>query len=375
MVRRDDGRALGSSLPSALIDRFQRGFATPFATALPDFTLPSRRDSQYAISLRQWRIAEHCELGVARRADPVLIGALERMYCDDGPPDETGRRTSSADAERNARASSLSRADLSWRALLRALPVLPPFEPTTPGSALLDAQGIAVFRRDDGRSYAALDYGHSGGGHGHPDRLNLLLATGKTRWLDDPGTGSYVDPSLHWYRSSLAHNAPLFDGHSQRRVNGGLVAYDERGAAGWITARADQLSERAGAERTLVIMDGYLVDELAWTADADVVIDLPIHSDIRLDAAASDSEPAALEGGDGLEDGFGFLRNTERQSVVRDVVVRGTARGVDDEVLGLWALSDQDTEWWRAVALGPPGSGDRKFASCAREGHVVVTAW
>ena len=35
-------------------------------------------------------------------------------------------------------------------------------------------------------AYVALDYGHSGGGHGHPDRLNLLLVDGATRWLDDP---------------------------------------------------------------------------------------------------------------------------------------------------------------------------------------------
>ena len=56
-----------------------------------------------------------------------------------------------------------------------------------------------------------LDYGRSGGGHGHPDRLNLLLSDGDVRWFDDPGTGSYVEESLHWYRSTLAHTAPLVD--------------------------------------------------------------------------------------------------------------------------------------------------------------------
>src|SRR4029079_8277987 len=54
----------GIPLATADVDRFQLGFSTPFLTALPDLTLPSRRDSQYAISLRQWRIAEHCELGL-----------------------------------------------------------------------------------------------------------------------------------------------------------------------------------------------------------------------------------------------------------------------------------------------------------------------
>ncbi len=234
-------------LPTSLTERFQHGFATPFLTALPDFTLPSRRDSQYKISLHQWRIAEHCELGLARREDPSLVGALFRMYHDEIPRRETGRRTSSADVERNAPASALTRADLSWRALLSALPKLPRLESVAPASALLDAQGIAVFRRNEGRTYVALDYGHSGGGHGHPDRLDLLVAHGETRWLDDPGTGSYVDPTLHWYRSTLAHNAPLVNGESQRAVDGRLIAYEERGLGR--LDRIDRERHRTGCSR------------------------------------------------------------------------------------------------------------------------------
>jgi hypothetical protein len=111
-----------------------------------------------------------------------------------------------------------------------------------------------VFRRDEGKAYVALDYGHSGGGHGHPDRLNVLLADGETRWLDDYGTGSYVDPSLHWYRSTLAHNAPLVGAKSQLRADGTLVAYDERGAAGWIVATADGIAPDVRIRRTLVVM-------------------------------------------------------------------------------------------------------------------------
>jgi len=69
----------GAELPAELIGRFQTGFATPFLTALPDFTLPSRRDSQYAISLRQWRSPRCVSWGwlerrthVGRRAIPPL---------------------------------------------------------------------------------------------------------------------------------------------------------------------------------------------------------------------------------------------------------------------------------------------------------------
>lgn len=368
----------GIPLPEPLVDRFQRGFVAPFVTALPDLTFPSRRDSQYAVSLRQWRIAEHCELGFARRPDPALGAVLHRLYHDDVPRQETGRRTSSADAERNAPGSALSRADLSWRALLCALPTLPQLEEAGPRSALLEAQGIAVFRRNTGRSYVALDYGHSGGGHGHPDRLNLLLSEGDTRWLDDPGTGSYVDPSLHWYRSTLAHNAPLVGGRSQARANGTLVAYDERGAAGWIVATTDAIAPSTRIVRTIVVMSRYLIDELAWEADDDVTVDLPIHADILLSGPdAFVREP--MPGGEGLEDGFRFLRDTTWQRVAGGETVQGSAAVITGESLVVWAQSDRDTDWWRALALGPPGGTDRRFrvlrARGAKGRHRMVLGW
>jgi hypothetical protein len=367
----------GFDLPPSLVARFQLGFATPFSTALPDFTMPSRRDSQYAISLRQWRVAEHTELGLARQENPALIGALERIYRDDIPRGDTGRGTSSADVERNAPASSLTRADLSWRALLRALPQLPPLEPIAPQSVLLPEQGLAVFRRNEGRTYVALDYGHSGGGHGHPDRLNLLLADGTTRWLDDYGTGSYVDPSLHWYRSTLAHNAPLLGGKSQPPRSGDLVAYDERQGAGWIKALV-ALESDAYLHRTIVVTEHYLVDDLFWIVDPKDDVDLPIHADLAIDAGIEPLVPGKLTGSSGLEDGFRFLSDTSRQEVPASVVVEGRAAG-ESETLRVWSRSEQATEWWRAVAPGPPGSADRAFrvirTKGGRGGPASVIAW
>ncbi|HEY9227761.1 MAG TPA: heparinase II/III family protein, partial [Gemmatimonadaceae bacterium] len=365
----------GFRIAPGLIDRFQRGFATPFATALPDFTLPSRRDSQYAISLRQWRIAEHTELGVARRADAALLGALERIYRDDIPRQETGRAASSADVERNAPPSALTRADLSWRALLRALPHLPPLEPDAPRSVLLEHQGLAVFRRNQGRTYVALDYGQSGGGHGHPDRLGLLLVDGQTRWLDDPGTGSYVDPSLHWYRSTLAHNAPLVGGKSQRPTDGTLESYDERDVAGWIDASA-VIAEGARVERTIVVMEQYVVDRLSWTVGEGQTVDVPIHADVMLERGADAPIEDTLVGGDGLEDGFRFVHDTTRQHVRGGTTAEGLVQG-GGHSLRLWAKSDRDAEWWRGVAPGPPGSPEHAFriVRASGSGLTMLLAW
>ena len=203
------------------------------------------------MSLRQWRFAELAELGVVRQPDDDrLTGALATLYDGTVPRGDTGRSRSTAEAERNTPAVGLDRADLGWRSLLFASPNCLRFLHSRPRSALLAEQGYAILRRDGGSLYAALDYGHSGAGHGHPDRLNVVLVHGDDRWLDDVGTGSYVDPSLHWYRSTLAHNAPLVDGRSQERVHGALIAYDDRGDAGWVRAEADGVAPGVTFERT-----------------------------------------------------------------------------------------------------------------------------
>jgi len=272
--------AAGVQLDAALVARFDEAFATPFVTALPDFTFPSRRDSQYRVSLRQWRFAELAELGLVRRPeDERLSGALAMLYDGTVSRGETGRSRSTAEAERNTPAVGLGRADLGWRSLLFAMPELPPLALSPPRSALLAEQGYAILRREGGSLYAALDYGHSGAGHGHPDRLNFVLVHGADRWLDDVGTGSYVDPSLHWYRSTLAHNAPLVDGRSQERVHGSLVAYEDRGDAGWVRAVVDGVAAGVTFKRAIVAMPEYVIDELTWKADRDVQVDLPFHVD------------------------------------------------------------------------------------------------
>ena len=365
----------GCPFPTDLTRRYEEGFALPLLTALPDLTIPSRRDSQYAISLRQWRFAESFELGLARRDDARLAAALERLYGDSIPRRDTGRWRSAADTQPHEEPSSLTRADLGWRGLFFARAGLPDAPPSADRSVLLEAQGFAVFRRDGGRTYAALDYGHSGGGHGHPDRLNLLFARDAQRVLDDYGTGSYVDPSLHWYRSTLAHNAPLVDETSQRRTTGRLLAYEERGAAGWVEAEVPMngLAQGIRARRSLVVMPDYLVDRLEWQSSRDVSVSLPIHAP----AETSDLQftPDTLHGGPSPDDGFAFVRAAERASVDGGEVVQlrlAGARGIRG-----WVSPSHDAQWWRAIAPGPPGSSERMFSlvrMAGREGSMT-TVW
>ena len=362
----------GCALPDELVRRFEEGFALPLLTALPDFTIPSRRDSQYAISLRQWRFAESFELGLARRDDPRLAAALRRLYSDPHPRRDTGRWRSAADTQPHEPGSALTRADLGWRGLMFARADLPQAPEAAERSVLLESQGLAVFRRDEGRTYVALDYGQSGGGHGHPDRLNILLARGDDRILDDYGTGSYVDPSLHWYRSTLAHNAPFFDGVSQRRTSGRLLAYDERGAAGWVVAEVptNGLAPDVQAQRTLIVMTDYALDYLEWTSAREVSAYLPIHAEAEI--AELHFVREALNGGAVPEDGFRYLRDTERAQVAAGDIVRLEGRSTTG-----WVAASGRAQWWRAVAPGPPADGERAFSIVQMDGRRgnITSVW
>ncbi|HKS04688.1 MAG TPA: heparinase II/III family protein [Gemmatimonadaceae bacterium] len=364
----------GVTFAPDLLRRFDDGFAASFATALPDFTFPARKDSQYAVSLRQWRFAESCELGLARRDDPRLRAALARLYADDIPRGDTGRARSSAEAERNVAASRLSRADLGWRSLLFASAQLPELANDTPRSVHLPAQGYTVFRRDSGRVYVALDWGQSGGGHGHPDRLNVLFADGATRWLDDLGTGSYVEQSLHWYRSTLAHNAPLVNGRSQARVNGKVLAYDERGGVGWILASADEIAPGVAMTRAIVVTPDYFVDELRWSAPGNVRVELPIHLDGDVQNLHFASQ--LLDGGDGTEDGFGFVRDAECAEVKAGAPLEVSAAR-NGKTLRAVSHVDCSAQLFRAHAPGQPSSVDARFhlIRCHAASGAIRSVW
>ncbi len=361
-------RATGRTLSPVLDDRFHRGFLTPFAGVLPDSTLPARRDSQYAVSVRQWRLAEYCELGQAHRADPRIAALLARLYAPVGSvagQDRSGRRFSTADAERHDAPGPLTRADLSWRGLLMArddtpggclaesegnrsrhagggiqsqtkdpllqwsagdAPCAPNLSRAMP-SVCLPSQGLAVIRRDEGRVYVALEGGETGGGHGHPDRLALTVQADAERWLDDPGTGSYVERALHWYRSTLAHHAPLVNGASQQRRPARLLAFEDRGGAGWIRKRTQDIAPGVGMTRTVVVCDGHLLDVLEWEAEEPVAITLPITGAARVPSALA-WVPEVRRGAGGLEDGFDFLQAVERARLPGETGVAASSAAV-----------------------------------------------
>ncbi len=280
--------------------KFRAAFEAPLLTALPDFTFPARRDAKFGVSLRQRRMAELWELAWARLGEERTASLLRFLYDPSVPPADDGVRTVT-EVERSEPAAGVRRDGLGWKGLAWAASDLPDADPDLwrPGTAHLEATGLAVFRRDAGRTYVGLDYGDCGGAHGHPDRLNLTLHAGGIPWLVDFGTGSYVAKSLGWYRTTYAHNAPALDGTSQLPADGLCVAFDDRDPWGWVCAQLPDNSAYHGAalQRTVVVGPGYVLDVLQMmSTSGDRTLILPWHG---LGTAVADETGVTFTRADG----------------------------------------------------------------------------
>jgi len=246
----------------------------PSRSALPDFTYPARRDSRYGVSLAQPASLELWEIARAWLGPGTPLDSwLAALYAIPLPlPPAEHYDAWLHDAGLPSR-QSRSRGDLSWWALTAMLPSAPQAPPWQPASGLLADQGLAVLRGE--RRYASLECGPIVGGHGHPDRLHLTVHTQGVHWLPDQGTGSYVQPSLQWYRSALAHNAPLLDGKNAAGEDASCEAFDESAGGGgtwsWCRGRAVPL------RRTLVLGPSHLLDILELEGEEARHLELPWH--------------------------------------------------------------------------------------------------
>src|SRR6185295_13085540 len=156
-----------------LAARLAAALRGPALTALPDHTFPARKDSRFGVSLAQPMYLELWEVGLARLGDPEsdLWGWLRELYAAAAPRAQTFD-SYLHEAGEPAAPETRARTDLSWWALLEMVPSLPDGAPPwAPGSVLMADQGLAVLRTP--RRYASLECGRFGGGHGHPDRLQL----------------------------------------------------------------------------------------------------------------------------------------------------------------------------------------------------------
>ncbi|MGI6148391.1 MAG: sugar-binding protein [Limnochordia bacterium] len=264
-------------------------FEGPLKLMYPDFTFPSRKDGWFGRGILYHK--DIYELGYARYRDERMGGLLSQAY------EEAGGRE-----------------ELGWRAFLYCEPVLPKLalaQLRTQTCENMPGTGAAVIRRDEGGTYASVEYGHYGGGHGHPDRLHLSFFDQGKLWLLDPGTGWYHVPELSWYRSTLAHNTVVVDGVSQAPREGVLTAFGDAGHFQVSQAQVDDVYPGVDMRRTLCLGQDFLLDVVDIWSEQEHVYDWVIHTRAAVEMQAGCTAQPCPEGL-GQRDGYEYLRNVQR---------------------------------------------------------------
>ncbi len=153
-------------------------------------------------------------------------------------------------------------------------------EPERASVNLADS-GLAILRsrRGDDYLYAAMDYGPQGGGHGHPDKLNVILSGLGQMFSPDLGSAGY-GLKIHraWYRQSLSHNVVVVDRRSQKASSGKLADFRGTGDVKWVSAVADRAYPGVRWHRTVFVSDdGYVVIADSLRSEKEHLFDWAYH--------------------------------------------------------------------------------------------------
>ncbi len=223
-------------------------FDAPLDYVFPDLRFPAVNDSDvFSLTGRHALY----ELAYARWADPAYLAVARH-----------GKRS-------------------SLEALLWGVEALPTAPLPALESRVFRGLGSAVLRQGRGPDalYAHLDYGPHGGGHGHQDKLALILFGLGRQLAPDPGRLAYGAPLQgSWYRTTFAHNTLCVDEKSQRATTGQLLLFHSR--PGLAVARARSAGAYPGVrlQRTLALTPGYLVDVFEAESDEEHTYDWLYHN-------------------------------------------------------------------------------------------------
>jgi len=253
-------------------DRYRSLFDAPLALALPNGDSPGFNDSAGG-NLKS--AAPLYELAYARWGEPAYGRLLSHTSRD------------------------------SLEALLWGLPEVPegPIVPTQ--STLLPEAGYAVLRSP--MMTVAVRFGMHGGGHGHPDKLNIVTFGAGRLFGLDPGSINYGVP-LHreWYRSTIAHNTVSVDEQLQANKDGRLEHWEVTEEETVLAASAHTVYPGVQLTRTLRLRGAQLQDRFECVSEREHVYDWAFHAEGRLTTSLP-LEPR--DGPLGADNGYQHIQN------------------------------------------------------------------
>ncbi|HET8521873.1 MAG TPA: heparinase II/III family protein, partial [Thermomicrobiales bacterium] len=336
---------------------FKQMFDGPLLDLYPDLTFPARKDSRFGSPIAQRWYAGLYELAYRQYGDPAYGRLLRTMYARGSS--ETRVLANAAGFIDVLPGAPADRERLDWRGFLNAVPDLGT-ETGIPVRASINmtGTGLGILRQNGGETYASIDYGHYGGGHGHPDRLQLNFYARGHRWLADWGTGNYYFDHLRWYRSTVGHNTVVVDGRTQLPVTGESRRFGVTPDQQVIISEVNEVYPGVRFRRVAVLLSpDLLLDRFEVEADRphrfDWVIHPDAHSALEVSGLTRPLAPAQLSGEhyDWLQDICGGSATGNWQAVVRD----------GGDALAIHLAGVPSTEVFTASAYGPPDEIPHRF--------------
>ncbi|MEK7408656.1 MAG: heparinase II/III family protein [Acidobacteriota bacterium] len=340
-------------------------FEAPFYLAFPDLSYPALGDSSRGPLRPAWQEL----VGYHRYRDPKLAALLARGVSQparardwrwlvyDSPPDS---RSPLGFPLRDGRFANSG----EYRN----------------GCSLFPSSGVAVLREAAGDFTArrestavSLSYGPYGGGHGHPDKLGIVLYAQGRQWIPDFGSMPYETHwKAEWTAHTISHNTLVVDGVSQRpsgarntqwptddasdRVAGKLERFEPREKL--VSASCDRAYEGFVLRRAVRLSGHLVVDDFAVSAAGETPhqFDYVLHIDGELAESSAPLEPRSGR----LGERCGYQHVQQRRG--------GTAAGVvaltfaaGNERLRIWIVSNERTPAEVVLAEGLTNSPDVKM--------------
>jgi hypothetical protein len=226
-------------------------------------------------------------------------------------------------------------------------------------SVNLEASGLGILRwwaePGDGYLYAAMDYGPHGGGHGHPDKLNVILSGLGQMFSPDLGSAGY-GLKIHgsWYRQSLSHNVVVVDRKSQAPSSGELVDFPGKGDVQWVSAKADGAYPGVRWQRTVFLCgDGYVVVADSLRSGEERLFDWVYHGLGEMELTGAEVQGmGSQEFGTGA--GYDVPRDTRLTRTPGEVMAVWRLGGAKRVVLRIPAAEEGANEVISAVGPGNP---------------------
>lgn len=196
-----------------------------------------------------------------------------------------------------------------------------PSWPLNAGSRVLSDAGLVKLQIGSGPQAACafLDWGPHGGGHGHFDKLNLMLFAMGREWLLDPGRLTYSHAEYQtWVKHTAAHNTVTLEGRDQAASEGRLLWFKTEEHFAACAAEAPSAYAGVSLRRFLLLTPSMLVELFEVLAGKPVQIDWLAHAiSQKVQPAEERSAPSEISAlGD--RDGYPHLTEVRKWNVLGD---------------------------------------------------------